>query len=104
MYVSLVYTFTQTVIFEGPRFPHKKYGMKVMMHVGGTSVPGSSTVTCDDCLIADPTVACHLNGGPTSISVDEARRVIDKTACAIEIVHCGNLLSAFEIVPSASPK
>jgi enamidase len=75
----------------------KKCGMKVMMHVGGTSVPGSSTVTCEDCLIADPTVACHLNGGPTSVSVDEARRVIDKTKCAIEIVHCGNPLTAFEI-------
>ncbi|MGD9577897.1 MAG: Enamidase [Syntrophorhabdus sp.] len=75
----------------------KKCGMKVMMHVGGTSVPGSSTVTCDDCLIADPTVACHLNGGPTSVSVDEARRVIDRTKCAIEIVHCGNPLTAFEI-------
>lgn len=75
----------------------KKYGMKVMMHVGGTSVPGSSTVTCDDILIANPTVACHLNGGPTSIPVDEAKRVIQESECAIEIVHCGNILSAFEI-------
>jgi len=75
----------------------KKYGMKVLMHVGGTSVPGSSTVTCDDVLIANPTVACHLNGGPTSIPTSEAMRVIDRTECAIEIVHCGNPLSAFEI-------
>lgn len=75
----------------------KKYGMKVLMHVGGTSVPGSSTVTCSDVLTARPTVACHLNGGPTSIPVAEARRIIDETDCAIEIVHCGNPLSAFEI-------
>lgn len=75
----------------------KKYGMKVLMHVGGTSVPGSSTVTCDDVLIAHPTVACHLNGGPTSIPVPEAKKVIDMSDCAIEIVHCGNQLSAFEI-------
>ena len=75
----------------------KKYGMKVLMHVGGTSVPGSSTVTCDDVLVAHPTVACHLNGGPTSIPVGEAKKVIDKTACAIEIVHCGNPFSALEI-------
>ena len=75
----------------------KKYGMKVLMHVGGTSVPGSSTVTCDDVLIVNPTVACHLNGGPTSIPVSEAKRVIEKTDCAIEIVHCGNPLSALEI-------
>jgi enamidase len=76
----------------------KKYGMKVLMHVGGTSVPGSSTVTCDDVLLARPTVACHLNGGPTSIPVAEAKRVIQETDCAIEIVHCGNPLSAMGIV------
>jgi enamidase len=75
----------------------RKYGMKVLMHVGGTSVPGSSTVTCDDVLIAGPTVACHLNGGPTAVSIDEARRVIEKTDCAIEIVHCGNPRAALEI-------
>jgi enamidase len=75
----------------------KKYGMKVLMHVGGTSVPGSSTVTCDDVLVAKPTVACHLNGGPTSIPVPEVKRVIEKTDCAIEVVHCGNPLSALEI-------
>jgi len=65
--------------------------------VGGTSVPGSSTVTCSDVLTARPTVACHLNGGPTSVPVAEAKRIIDETDCAIEIVHCGNPLSAFEI-------
>ena len=75
----------------------RSFGMKVLMHVGGTSVPGSSTVTCDDVLTAGPTVACHLNGGPTAISVEEARRVIEKTECAIEIVHCGNPKMALEI-------
>jgi enamidase len=75
----------------------KLYGMKVLMHVGGTSVPGSSTVTCDDVLIVNPTVVCHLNGGPTSVPVSEAIRVIEKAACAIEIVHCGNQKVALEI-------
>ena len=75
----------------------KKYGMKVLMHVGGTSVPGSSTVTCDDVLTARPTVACHLNGGPTAIPLEEAKKVIDQSDSAIELVHCGNPLSAFEI-------
>ena len=75
----------------------KKYGMKVLMHVGGTSIPGSSTVTCDDVLVAQPTVVCHLNGGPTSIAMEEAVRVIDNTDCAIEIVHCGNPKTALGI-------
>jgi enamidase len=76
----------------------KRNGMKVLMHVGGTSIPGSSTVSCADVLAANPTVVCHLNGGPTSIPVSEAIRVIDQTDCAIEIVHCGNPRSAVEIV------
>lgn len=76
----------------------KKYGMKVLMHVGGTSIPGSSTVSCDDVLVANPTVACHLNGGPTSVSVPEAKKIIDRSESAIEIVHCGNMKSALEIV------
>jgi len=75
----------------------KRYGMKVLMHVGGTSVPGSSTVTCNDVIIANPTVACHLNGGPTSVPLSEAVMIIEKTECAIEIVHCGNLKMALAI-------
>jgi len=75
----------------------KTYGMKVLMHVGGTSIPGSSTVTCEDVLIANPTVACHLNGGPTAVPVKEAFRIIEETNCAIEIVHCGNMKVAYEI-------
>jgi len=75
----------------------KKYGMRVLMHVGGTSIPGSSTVTCEDVLEANPTVACHLNGGPTSIGPKEAIKVIEKSSCAIELVHCGNMVSAYEI-------
>lgn len=75
----------------------KRYGMKVLMHVGGTSIPGSSTVTCEDVLRVRPDVCCHLNGGPTSVSVPEAKRIIDATDCAIEIVHCGNPLTAYEI-------
>jgi len=75
----------------------KKYGMKVLMHVGGTSIPGSSTVRCEDVLRVKPDVCCHLNGGPTSVSVSEAKKIIDATECAIEIVHCGNPLTAYEI-------
>jgi len=76
----------------------KSYNMKVLMHVGGTSIPGSSTVTCDDVLAAMPTVVCHLNGGPTSVSSAELKKVIDNTTeCAIEIVHCGNPKSALEV-------
>ncbi len=75
----------------------KYYGMKVLMHVGGTSIPGSSTVTCEDVITVEPTVACHLNGGPTAIALKEAFQVIERTRCALELVHCGNMLAAAEI-------
>jgi enamidase len=48
-------------------------------------------------LVAQPTVVCHLNGGPTSIAMEEAVRVIENTDCAIEIVHCGNPKTALGI-------
>ncbi|RUA01996.1 MAG: Enamidase [Deltaproteobacteria bacterium] len=68
----------------------KACGMTVMMHTGGTSIPGSSTVTADMVIQTDPDIVSHINGGPTAIAVDEVRRLITDTDYAIEIVHCGN--------------
>ena len=68
----------------------KKYGMVVMMHTGGTSIPGSTTVPADDVIAADPDIVSHINGGPTAISIEEAEKLIRKTNLALEIVHCGN--------------
>jgi len=68
----------------------KKYGMIVMMHTGGTSIPGSTTVPADDVIAADPDIVSHINGGPTAISIQEAEKLIRKTSLALEIVHCGN--------------
>jgi len=68
----------------------KKYGFKVMMHTGGTSIPGSSTVTAEDVMTADPDVVSHLNGGPTAISLEEVKKLIDETCYALELVQCGN--------------
>ena len=68
----------------------KKYGMVVMMHTGGTSIPGSTTVPADDVIAADPDIVSHINGGPTSISIAEAEKLIRKTSLTLEIVHCGN--------------
>jgi len=75
----------------------RKCGMKVLMHVGGTSALGSLRFTTDDVLAINPDVACHLNSAPTSFPPDEGKRIIEKTDSAIEIVYCGNFLTAFEI-------
>ncbi len=68
----------------------KACGMTVMMHTGGTSIPGSSTVTAEMVIRTDPDIACHINGGPTAVALDEIRRLVAETAYAIEMVHCGN--------------
>jgi enamidase len=74
----------------------KNCGMTVMMHTGGTSIPGSSTVTADMVMRANPDIASHVNGGPTAVAMDEVRQLITQTDIALEIVHCGNPLMAVE--------
>jgi enamidase len=68
----------------------KKYGMVVMMHTGGTSIPESTTVSADDVIATDPDIVSHINGGPTAVSIAEAEKLIRKTALTLEIAHCGN--------------
>ncbi|ACB85710.1 amidohydrolase family protein [Natranaerobius thermophilus] len=68
----------------------KNYGMKVMMHTGGTSIPGSSNVGYEDVINAKPTVVSHLNGGPTSIPFDDVKKLIDNSDITLELVHNGN--------------
>ena len=51
----------------------KSIGLKVMMHTGGTSIPGSSTVTAEDIMTANPDVVSPPNGGPTAISLEEVK-------------------------------
>lgn len=67
-----------------------KYGFKVVMHTGGTSIPGSSTVTAEDVIRINPDVVSHLNGGPTAVPSQEIERIIAETNLTVEIVQCGN--------------
>ena len=68
----------------------KECGMAVMMHAGGTSIPGSSTVTAEMVIQTAPTIVSHINGGPTAIALDEVKRLVTDTDFALEMVHCGN--------------
>jgi len=79
----------------------KTCGMVVMMHTGGTSIPGSTTVPADDVIAADPDVVSHINGGPTAISIAEAEKLIRKTSLALEIVHCGNSKMILDVMKIA---
>jgi enamidase len=68
----------------------KACGMTVMMHAGGTSIPGSSTVTAEMVIQTAPDIVSHINGGPTAISLNEVKRLVAETDFALEMVHCGN--------------
>jgi enamidase len=76
----------------------KKYGMRVMMHTGGTSIPGSSTVPAADVIATDPDIVSHINGGPTAISMAEAEKLIRSTPLTLEIVHCGNMKMIVDVM------
>jgi enamidase len=72
-----------------------------MMHTGGTSIPGSSTVPAGDVIAAGADIVSHINGGPTAISLSEAEKLIRGTSLTLEIVHCGNpkmIVDAMKIV------
>jgi enamidase len=74
----------------------KEAGMTVMMHTGGTSIPGSSVVTADMVIQTDPDIVSHLNGGPTAVPMEEVKKLVYETQFALEIVHCGNPLVTME--------
>jgi enamidase len=76
----------------------KKYGMTVMMHTGGTSIPGSSTITAEMVRNTNPDIVAHLNGGPTSIPLSEVEILVKETDLFLEIVQCGNPLVAVEAI------
>lgn len=79
----------------------KKYGMTVLMHTGGVSIPGSTSVTADMVIRIDPDVVGHLNGGTTAILPEEVERIIRSTSYTFEIVECGNHKVALQIIKSA---
>jgi enamidase len=68
-------------------------GMRVMMHVGGASIPGSNVIGADAVLTVRPDVASHLNGGPTAAPLIEIERIIAGSDAALEVVQCGNMLA-----------
>jgi len=82
----------------------KKRGMKVAMHTGGTSIPGSSTVTAEMVVKTNPTVVSHVNGGPTAVSTEEIDKLVDQTKLPLEIVQCGNPKAADYVVRKLDQK
>jgi enamidase len=73
-------------------------GMKVMVHTGGASIPGSSVIGADFVSEVRPDVAGHVNGGPTSLPLADVVRILEETNACVEIVHNGNITMLGKIV------
>jgi enamidase len=78
----------------------KKHGMTVTIHTGGPSIAGSSPISAEVVLEADPHVVGHINGGTTSMSEREIDALV-ATEMALEIVHCGNGKTALHTLERA---
>src|SRR5262249_21897440 len=52
----------------------KQYGMKVMIHCGGTSLPDVPTTTAAGIIELEPDVLAHLNGGCIALSPEDIER------------------------------
>lgn len=79
----------------------RKYGIKSMMHTGGTSLPEVPIISADDIIEVNPDVAAHINGGPTAPSLDDVKKLITKSEVGLELVQCGNLKVMIEAVKMA---
>lgn len=76
----------------------KQYGMKVIIHCGGTSLPDVPTTTAETILAIEPDVLAHLNGGPTALASEDIDLLIRETPWIIDVVRFGNLMAALKIV------
>jgi enamidase len=77
-------------------------GMRVMVHTGGASIPGSGIIGADFVVHVQPDVAGHVNGGPTALPLDHVERILDETSARVEIVHNGNVKAAGEVAASVA--
>jgi enamidase len=76
----------------------QRRGMKVVIHTGGASIPGSTIINAEVVLKVRPDVVSHINGGPTSPPINDIRKIIENTQAAVEVVQCGNFRSMIATV------
>jgi enamidase len=72
-------------------------GMRVMVHTGCASIPGSGVIGADFVVAVQPDVAGHVNGGPTALPLEHVERILDETQARVEIVHNGNVKAAGDV-------
>ncbi len=76
----------------------QKYGINVMCHCGGASIPGSKPITAEHLLKLRPDVCGHLNGGPTALTDDGVEQIVRETDMILQVVQAGNLKKTLDII------
>jgi len=76
----------------------QKYGIKVMCHSGGASIPGSKPITAEHLIKLRPDVCGHVNGGPTALTDDGVERLVRETDMLLQVVQAGNLKKSLDII------
>ncbi len=79
----------------------QKYGIKVMAHTGGASIPGSVPITHEHLLKIRPDVCGHANGGTTALSDEGVEVLVKESDLILQIAQAGNLRSALKIIELA---
>lgn len=79
----------------------KKYNMRVTIHTGGPSIPGSTRYGADEVLRIRPDIVGHINGGPTAIPKEDIERLVQESNFMLEIVQCGNFRRALDTIRAA---
>jgi enamidase len=76
----------------------QKYGIKVMCHSGGASIPGSKPITADHLMKLRPDVCGHVNGGPTALTDEGVERVVKESEMWLQVVQAGNLKKTLDVI------
>ncbi len=79
----------------------QKYGIKVMCHSGGASIPGVKPITADHLIKLGPDVCGHVNGGPTALTDAGVERLVRDTKMYLQVVQAGNLRKTLDIIQLA---
>jgi enamidase len=79
----------------------QKYGIKVMSHSGGASIPGSKPISAEHLISLKVDICGHVNGGPTALADEGVQRLIRDSDMYLQVVQAGNLSKTLDIIRSA---
>lgn len=78
--------------------------MIVLMHCGGTSLPGVKSTDAEMFVDIGPDIAAHVNGGPTPIPDDEVTKLVTETEIVLDLVLAGNQRVAVDVLEMAADR